>query len=157
MQWQEQLRRDGDDSQLICCDHVADMEHKWLNDDDVKDIKSVIIGKKRSFISVEDFNKEVLKKKPKSAIKWADLPIGDIFKIIDIKKIDIVRDGVKKVAHIAVLEDTEEVKTDVWLTSLIEKKLKGIDVEKKSIYIRSLGLRNSVKNTGRRYYDFEMV
>ena len=55
------------------------------------------------------------------------------------------------------LEDVEEVKTDVWLTSLIEKKLKGIDVENKSIYIRSLGLRNSIKNTGRKYYDFEMI
>ena len=140
-EWQEQLRKDGDDSQLICCDHVADTEFKWLNDDDVKDIKSVIIGKKRSFISVEDFNKEVLKKKPKSAIKWADLPIGDIFKIIDIKKIDIVRDGVKKVAHIAVLEDTEEVKTDVWLSTCdkeVSSRQKVDKKEKENSFFNSL-------------------
>ena len=39
----------------------ADTESK-SQQDDMKDIKSVIIGKKRSFISVEDFNTEALKK-----------------------------------------------------------------------------------------------
>ena len=108
------------------------------------------------FITAECFDNAVKQNRPNDVGKWADVPVGDIFKICAVQERVIHVNGGNKKVRYATLEDANGERKNVWLTSLIEKELENHNIAKDNVYIRSLGKRTS-KVSKRDYYAFDIV
>ena len=108
------------------------------------------------FITAESFDNVVRQNRPNDIGKWADVPVGDIFKICSVQERVIHVNGGSKNVQYATLENANGERKNVWLTSLIEKELKNHNIDNENAYIRSLGKRTS-KVSKRDYYAFDIV
>ena len=161
---------DGNPRQLCGKTHCLQSDNgnsNYDNDDDEEPSKkkkkkkkkqnsstSAVTSSSSSFPTFEEFTEEVKKVKP---TKWIDLDRTKIFRIVRIEEVEIDEtDGTKRIASVAVLEDSTGVDIKVWLPGIIAKELSRIDVSELDTYIRSLGPKISVKS-GRTYQNFEII
>ena len=100
-----------------------------------------------SFPTIEEFTEKGKKVKP---TKWIDLDRTKIFRVVRIEEVEIDQmDGSKRIARVAVLEDSTGEDIKVWLPGVIAKELVCINVSELDTYIRSLGpkpLRRAVEH-----------
>ena len=98
------------------------------------------------FMSEADF--ETCVAEQKEIISWKEVPIGKIYAIESMEKMD-TKEGPATVVN---LEDKEGKSLKAFATSVLAK-----DLEEKNgkLFIKSLGLKES-KN-GRKYYNYELV
>ena len=126
----------------------------------VIDVEEMNHGKKRkrsSFISIDHFEKEI-EKNNKEAINWRDLPLRTIYKVERYQQVFIEGDDDDDKEHwVADLKGNDDENITVWLCSIAVKKIKEIkEVDKKNVYLRSLGLKRNKKGT-RDYHNVDIV
>ena len=110
------------------------------------------------FLSTEQFTQIVENTKP---MKWADLDCEKVFRVLGLEEVTFydAAEGKEKLSKYAELMDVNGEKKNVWLPSIVDRKLSGIDSAKLArgcIFIRALGLQLSRK-TGRKYHNFEIA
>ena len=102
------------------------------------------------FISEDQFNR--CKYQCDDIIPWREVPIGEIFYIKDVEKIDTENGE----ATIVTLVHKTGAYVKAFATSLLVNDLEDFNPEY-SYYVKSLGLKNSSKKVGRSYYHYELA
>ena len=95
------------------------------------------------FISEAEFNKGI---KAREVLPWRDVPQNVIYHIEDVQEVKTMY-GYRKVLS---LVDRDGNKLRAYATSRMIDDLEGS-------YIKSLGLRDSVKNPSQSYYHYELL
>ena len=122
-----------------------------------KDLSAMVTAMP-SFLSTEQFTEIVENSKP---MKWADLDCKKVFRVLNLEEVTFydVAEGKEKLSKYAEMMDASGEKVNVWLPSIVDRKLSSIDsvkIARGSIFIRALGLQISRK-TGRKYHNFEIA
>lgn len=99
-----------------------------------------------SFITTEEFENAI---NNKPALQWKELPLNIIFKI---EQLRVIRD-----AMILTLVDRNEKVYNVWALDRLCKALNKTKGCSSPIYLRSKGIKESKDDTGRWYYDYDMI
>ena len=112
------------------------------------------------FISAKQFNEMAEKQREESIpIAWRDVPINEIFKIDNIKIVNVDmenNDSMDDGMILSLLNKTGR-KLNVWATSRLREDIEQNNYPKeKTLYICSLG-RENMKTDGRWYYKYELV
>ena len=101
-----------------------------------------------SFISMDQF--DALKSEHDNISKWREVPTGVIYKIEDIEDIKTK----KGEPTIISLVDCDGDRFRAYAMSILREDLKdrtGV------LYIKSLGKKESTKNPGQSYYNYDLV
>ena len=101
-----------------------------------------------SFLSVEQF--DALKAAQEKIMKWRDVPTGIIYKI---EKKEY-KNTEKGKATVLTLSDRDGKQLIVWATNILRDDLKK---RKGTCYIKPLEKKESTKNPGQFYYNYELV
>lgn len=113
--------------------------------------------KRSSFISVKEFDEIAAKNKRNDYKKWSDIPLNTIYKVEDVKKIAVTRNGKPTSTYIAELRSKSNEISITWLPEIVTTELNEFDnFHKEQIYICSYGLCFNKKAT-RKYYHFDIV
>lgn len=100
------------------------------------------------FLSAEQF--DALKSEHESIMKWRDVPTGIIFKIEYVEEIKTKKGD----ATVITLIDCDGERFQAWATSVLREALIGRTGQ---MFIKSLGKKQSTKNPGQFYYDYDLV
>ena len=98
------------------------------------------------FLSVDQF--EALK--TENIMKWRDVPTGIIYKIETIEEIKTK----KGPATVISLVDCNGLRYRTWATGMLSRDLKN---RTGKLFIKPLKKKESTKNPGQFYYDYELV
>ena len=102
------------------------------------------------FLTEDQFNER--KSQLGAVLPWREVPTGVIYRIEDVEAIQTE----KGEAIVVNLMDKEGEKLKAFATSILKKDLEGFSSDF-SYFIKSLGLKNSTKNRGQSYYQYELV
>ena len=101
-----------------------------------------------SFISIDEF--ETFKAEHETILKWRDVPTGIIYKIENVEEIKTKKGD----ATVMDLIDCDGDRLRAWATSVLAKDLKGRNGK---LFIKPLEKKESTKNPGQFYYDYDLV
>ena len=107
------------------------------------------------FISDEDFEALAARRRfEQEAICWKDLPTDGVFRVNQVLPVQTKWGG----QLLLLLINNEGYEIKVWSPHSVKKELKNFDRIHGITYIKSLGEKERITNTGKRkYYDFEVV
>ena len=100
------------------------------------------------FLSVDQF--EALKTEYENITKWRDVPTGIIYRIEAIEQIKTK----KGPATVVNLVDCNGLRYRTWATGMLSRDLKN---RTGKLFIKPLKKKESTKNPGQFYYDYELV
>ena len=103
-----------------------------------------------NFITPEQFEQN--KNKHDQIQKWRDVPLNVIYQIENVEEIPSKNGN----ATIVTLSNENGEKLTAFATSCLIKDLKDFGWGE-TYYIKSLGLKNSNKNLGQKYYAYDLV
>ena len=108
-----------------------------------------------AFISKEDFEALASTRRfEQKAICWKDLPIDVVFRVNQVLPTQTKWGG----QLLLLLIDSDGYEFNVWSPHSVKKELKNFSQFLGTTYIKSLGEKERLTNTGKRkYYDFEIV
>ena len=102
------------------------------------------------FITEEEFEQN--KNKHDQIQRWRDVPLKVIYQIENVEEIPSKNGN----ATIVTLSSENKEKLTAFATSCLIKDLKDFGWGE-TYYIKSLGLKNSNKNLGQKYYAYDLV
>ena len=101
------------------------------------------------FLSADQF--EALKLlEQENIIKWREVPTGIIYKIENVEEVNTKKGN----ATVVDLMDHDGLRLRAWATSILRDDLKG---RTGICYVKPLEKKESTKNPGQFYYDYELV
>ena len=105
-------------------------------------------NKEMHFLTVDQF--EALKSEYESIKKWRDVPTGIIYKIESVEEVK-TKKGWSTIVN---LIDCDGLRSRAWATSVLSEDLKD---KTGTCYIKPLEKKESTKNPGQFYYDYDLV
>ena len=103
------------------------------------------------FPTEEQFNKN--KSQRETITKWRDLPKDIIFHVEDVTQIE-TKLGMSSVAN---LIDSDGNKFKTWIPDRLSVELKDYESQWRTAFVKSLGLKQKVKNPSQSYWDYDIM
>ncbi len=106
------------------------------------------------FISAENFQKAAAEQSKNNVISWSDVPINTIYRINEISP-EKTTYGAQLILKLTTLDGTNY---RAWACSRLRDELEVLPERKKErLFIKPLGLCDSMKFPDRKYHQYELI